>query len=206
LAALELPALLLGFALGRFGAAPLWDAHHHDALLLARRYIAFAEEAAIRTIQFRDVAEGLLVAFQRDHHVLFIDGIAIQHFILRDQAARTFGKEDLVAELNRRLHLAPFDQVGMGLKDRIDLLASWNLFAVEHTAARLINHTVAQTAEVLDLLAQLRDSQFGDGVFAARFTGLPECGSCAFDDFLGNADQFAICRGLPILTLPCGAR
>jgi hypothetical protein len=45
----------------RFGAAPLWDAHHLDALLLARRYIAIAEEAAIRTIQFRDVAEGLLV-------------------------------------------------------------------------------------------------------------------------------------------------
>ena len=32
LAALELPALLIGFALGRFGAAPLWDAHHLDAL------------------------------------------------------------------------------------------------------------------------------------------------------------------------------
>src|SRR5271168_5287786 len=73
-----------------------------------------------------------------------------------------------------------------GSKDRIDLLASWNLFAVEHTAARLINHTVAQTAEVLNLLAQLRDSQFGDGIFDARFTGLPECGSCAFDDLLGN--------------------
>ena len=81
-----------GFALGRFGAAPLWDAHHLDASLLARRYIAFAEEAAIRTIQFGHVAEGLLVAFQRSDHVLFVDGVAVQYVILRDQAARAFGK------------------------------------------------------------------------------------------------------------------
>ena len=35
--------------------------------------------------------------------MLFVNRIAVQHFILRDQAARAFGKEDLVAELNRRL-------------------------------------------------------------------------------------------------------
>src|SRR5665811_662362 len=113
-AVLELPALLIGFALGRFVAAPLWDAHHLDALLFARRHIPFAEEAAIRSIHSGDVAEGLLVAFERDHDMLFIDGIAVQHFILRDQAARAFGKEDLVSEFDRRLHLAALDEVGMG--------------------------------------------------------------------------------------------
>src|SRR6266853_2134459 len=50
LAVLELPALLIGFALGSFDAAPLWDAHHLDALLLARRHVPFAEEATIRSI------------------------------------------------------------------------------------------------------------------------------------------------------------
>src|SRR5215831_12282282 len=61
LAVLEVPALLIGFALGRFGSAPLWDTHHLDALLLARPHVRFAEETAIRAIQFRDVAESLLV-------------------------------------------------------------------------------------------------------------------------------------------------
>jgi hypothetical protein len=65
LAVLELPRLLIGFALGRFGAAPLWDAHNLDALLLAGRHVLLTEEAAIRSIQFANVAEGLLVAFQR---------------------------------------------------------------------------------------------------------------------------------------------
>src|SRR3979490_3384615 len=44
LAILELSAFLIGFAFGRFGAATLWDAHHLDALLLARHHVPFAEE------------------------------------------------------------------------------------------------------------------------------------------------------------------
>src|SRR5450631_248323 len=204
LAVLELPGLLIGLTLGCFGAAPLWDAHHLDALLLARRHVPFAEEAAIRSIQFGDVAEGLLVAFQRNNHVLFVDGIAVQYVILRDKAARAFGKEDLVPKLDRRLHLAALDEVGMGLKDRIDLLGGWNLLAVEHTAARLIDHTVSKATEVLDLLARLRDRQIGDHIFAARFAGLMKRRSRAFDDFPGNADELAVCPGLLLLALPCG--
>src|SRR5258708_24483600 len=42
---------------------------------------------------------------------------------------RAFGEEDLVAELDRRLHLAALDEVRMGLKYRIDLFGSWNLLA-----------------------------------------------------------------------------
>src|ERR1700676_4143340 len=75
-------------------------------------------------------------------------------FILRDPAARAFGEEDLVAELDRRLHFAALDEVGVGLKNRIELLDSWNLLAVEHTAARLINHTVSKTTKMLDLFAR----------------------------------------------------
>jgi len=63
------------------------------------------------------------VAFQRNNHVLLVDGISVQDFILRDQAARAFGKEDLVAELDRRPRLAALDEVSMGLENRIDLLA-----------------------------------------------------------------------------------
>src|ERR1700674_1563472 len=162
------------------------------------------EEAAVRSIQFGDVTEGLLVAFQRNNHVLFVDGISVQDFILRDQAARTFGEEDLVAEFDRHLHLAALDEVGMRLENRIKLLGSRNLLAVEHTATRLIDHTGSQATKVHDLLARLRDSQIGDQIFAARFAGLQERQSCAFDDLLGNADELSVFPGLMLLALPCG--
>ena len=68
--------------------------------------------------------------------------IALQHLILRDQALRALGEEHLVAELDRRSHLAAFDQIGMGLEDRVDLLCVGNLLSIEHAAARLIDHTV----------------------------------------------------------------
>lgn len=139
---------------------------------------------------------------QRNNHVLFVDGISVQYLILRDQAARAFGEEDLVTELDRRLNLAALDEVGMGLENRIELLDRWNLLAVEHTAARLIDHTGSQFTKVLDLLARLSDSQFGDHICAARFTGMPERRSCAVDNLLGNADEIAISRDLPLLALP----
>src|ERR1700694_6083782 len=134
--------------------------------------------------------------------MLFVDGISVQHVILRDQAARAFGEEDLVAELDRRLHLAALDEVRVGLKNRIELLDSWNLLAVEHTAARLIRHTSSQSTKVLDLLARLRDRPIGDHIFAARFAGPPERRSCTFDDLLGDADELTVCSGLMILALP----
>jgi hypothetical protein len=71
-----------------------------------------------------------------------------------------------------------------------------DLVAVEHTAARLIDDTGSQATKVLDLLARLRDHQIGDHIFSARFAGLSERRSCAFDDPLGNADELAVCPGL----------
>ena len=61
----------------------------------------------------------------------------------------------------------------MGFENRVDLLGSWNLLAVEYAAAQLIDHADSQTAIVLDLLARLRDGQVGKHVFAARFAGCP---------------------------------
>ncbi len=143
------------------------------------------------------------MAFQRNNHVLFVDGISVQHFILRDQAVRAFGEEDLVAELDRHLHLAALDEVSMGLENRIDLLGSWNLFAMEHTAARLIDHTGSQVTKVLDLLARLRDHSVGEHVFAMRLR-IPQRHSCVFQNLLGNADELAVFLGLLLLTLPRG--
>src|ERR1700716_2114420 len=102
--------------------------------------------------------------------------------------------------LSARKTLWPNSEVSMRLENRIDLLGSWNLFAVENAAARLIDHTGSQATKVLDLLAYLRHSQVGDHIFAARFAGLPERRSCAFDDLLGNADEFAVFS--PLLVVP----
>ena len=90
--------------------------------------------------------------------MLFVNRISIQHFVLGDQAARAFGEEHLVAKLDRRLHLAALDEVGVGLEDRIDLFGRWYLLAVEHAAARLIDHTGSQATKVLDLLTAFPQS------------------------------------------------
>src|SRR6266481_4539875 len=63
---------------------------------------------------------------------------------------RAFGEEDLVPELDRRLHLAALDEVGVGFENRIELLGTGNLLTVEHTAARLIDDTGSQVTKVLD--------------------------------------------------------
>jgi hypothetical protein len=44
---------------GRLGAATLWDAHHLDSVLYARRHVFLAEEAPIRSIAFGGMTEGL---------------------------------------------------------------------------------------------------------------------------------------------------
>jgi hypothetical protein len=107
-----------------------------------------------------------------------------------------------VAELDRRLHLAALDQVRVGLKNRIELLGRRNLLAIEHTPARLIDHTPSQVTKVLNLLARLGDCQFADHICATRFAGVPERGSGAFDGLLGDADEVAVSPGLLLLALP----
>jgi hypothetical protein len=73
------------------------------------------------------VAEHFLVAFQGRFDVLFIVRVSLEHFVLRDQPLGTFGKKNFVAELQRRLHLAALEQVGVGFKDGIDLFGVGNL-------------------------------------------------------------------------------
>jgi len=74
------------------------------------------------------------------------------------RAARARGTEG--QERLKRTY-ARLDEVGMRLENRIDLLGSGHLLAVENAATRLIDHTASQTAKVLDLLPRLRDSQVG---------------------------------------------
>src|SRR5207344_1200558 len=110
------------------------------------------EEAAIRAIQLRGPAKGLPVVLEGRRHVALVGRVSLQHLVLCDQALRALSEEALVAELDRRTHLAAFDQVGMGLEDGIDLLAGGGLLTIEHATPRLVDDTISQSAKVLDLL------------------------------------------------------
>src|ERR1700686_3222569 len=105
-----------------------------------------------------------------------IAGVSLEDLILGDQTFGAFGEEHLVAELDRRSYLAALDQVGMRLEDRIDLLGIGDLLAVEDAAARLVDHTLAETAIMRDLVAQRVDRHGGKRVLAVHPGGLLECG------------------------------
>src|SRR5262249_2676550 len=143
-----------------------------------------------------------LVALQGRRDVDCVRGVSVQHLVLRDEALGAFGKEHLVAELERRSHLAALDQVGMGLEDGIDLLDIRQLLSVEYAAARLIDYTVSQTTIVFDLLPEAHDCQVGKQAFAAPLAGILKNPSGALHDLLGNPDERTIRCALALLPLP----
>ena len=73
-----------------------------------------------------------------------------------------------MAELDRRAHFAALDQVGMGLKDGINLLIGRHLLTKEHTTTCLIDDAISQPAEVLDLPAQFLNGHVGEPSALAR--------------------------------------
>jgi hypothetical protein len=75
-----------------FFATTPQDTHHLDAASLARRHVPIAEEAAIRTIQFRNAPEGIFVPFQRGLHLILVGRISLQDSI---SALRAFGDKNL---------------------------------------------------------------------------------------------------------------
>jgi hypothetical protein len=113
-------------------------------------------------------------------------------------SGRESADEHIAMPCRSRCRAAVIEMISIGI-----LIASVRRGNRE-AAARLIDHTGSQATKVLDLLARLRDSEIGNHIFSARFAGLPERRSCAFDDLLGNADELAVCPGLMLLALPCG--
>src|SRR5213078_1925472 len=204
LALLEVRALLVGFALRTSLAAALRNAHDLDAITLARCQVLFAEEAAIRAIQFRDPTKGLPMVPKGRSHMDFVGRVSLQHLVLRDQALCAFGEKDLVAELDGRAHLASLDQVGVRFKNGINLLAVGYLFAIEHAATRLIDRTAPQLAKVLDLFAEFFDGRVGKHIPAAHLASLFERRARVPHNLFGNTDEHAVCRGLLLVALPRG--
>src|SRR5207245_2227590 len=150
----------------------------------------------------RGAAKGLPVALEGRRHVDLVGRVSLQHLVLRDQALRAFGEEDLMAELDRRTHLAAFDQVGMGLEDGIDLLAGGDLLTIEHATPRLVDDTISQPAKVLDLSAQFLDGHVCEHVLAAHLASPFERYARIPHDLLGNADEHTVCPGLLLMALP----
>src|SRR5689334_13829836 len=163
----------------------------------AYRPIALAEEATIGAVNLRGAAESTAVTAQRGRHMNLIHRVALEHVILSDQTLGAFGEKHLVAELDRRAHLAPLDQVGVRLEDRINLLRRGHLFAIEHAAAGLVDNARAETAIMRDLVAQALDLQSSQRLLAANPGSVIKRLPRSRHHFLGNADQRPISRSLP---------
>ena len=103
--------------------------------------------------------------------MVFIGGIAIQDSILCDEAVSALGQKNLVAELDRFIRLAALDQVGMGLKDRVDFFGSRDLFSINDTPTSLIHDTASQATQVADLFTHGFDQQRIRLRFAAGVLG-----------------------------------
>jgi len=133
-----------------------------------------------------------------------IGRITLKHAVLGDQTAGTFSEKDLVAKLDRFLHFPPLDQIGVGFKNRVDLLIGWNLFSLKHAAPALIDDAVAELAVVIDLSSKLANDQVVHQVKTALIFCLFKYPSGIVDDLLGDPDELAIFVLLPIMPLPRG--
>jgi len=131
---------------------------------------------------------------------MIVARVSLEHFILCDQPAGTFGEKNLVTKLDRGLHFATLDQIGVGFKDAIDLFGAGNLLALEHTTSGLIDHTVSQFTVVVDLFPESGIRQVGDQILAACLPRLPNYLLRAVDDLLGDANELTIFLGLPFMS------
>ena len=112
-----------------------------------------------------------MVVLERGYHVDLVRRISLEHVVLGDQTDSALGEKHLVAELDWCAHLAALDEVGMRLEDRIDFLCRGHLFAVEHAAACLVNHPLAEAAIMRDLGADAVDLHGSGQVCGAHRCG-----------------------------------
>ena len=143
------------------------------------------------------------MTLQRWLDVSVIGGVAVQDTVLRNQTTRAFGEKYFVAKLDWFFYLPSLDQIGVGFKDRIDLLVVWNLLSLKHAAAGLVDDAVAELAVVIDLASKLADDNVVHQVEAALVFGLFEHPSGVLYDLFRNPNQLAILSLLPVAFLRC---
>ena len=132
--------------------------------------------------------------------LILVRRVAIQHFVLSDQALSALGEEDFVAELDWGLHLAAFDQIGVRLKDRINFLGVGDLLSLEHAPTGLIDGLFPQSTVVVDLLAQLAMAMSVNSPCRAVRVCL-STRACVSNDLFGNRDELAVFLVLMLVTL-----
>jgi hypothetical protein len=137
-------ALFMGLALGRLPAAALGEALGGDPRVLARGHVCLAVEASVSGEELWRDSEHLFVMFQAGDHMDLVGRVAGKNPVIGDQADAAFREQDLMAELDGFLRLAPLDQVGMRLKDGEDLLRVGNLLALQDAAAGLMDDPIGQ--------------------------------------------------------------
>ena len=91
--------------------------------------------------------------------MILVGRVAVEHLILGDETPGAFGEEDLVTKLDRGLHLAALDQIGVGFENRIDLFGVGNLLSLEDATARLTDNAFSQATVVVDFRLQFTDRQ-----------------------------------------------
>jgi len=199
---LELRALFKRFAFRAPFPTALRNADELHSAILACFDVLIAEKAAVRTVPIGSQTESLLMTLQRRCDVDVIGGITFKHAVLGDQTATTFSEKDLVAKLHWFLYFPPLDQIGVGFKDRIDLLISWNLLSLEHAPAALIDDADTELAVVIDFPSKLADHQIVHQLNGALIFGLFEHPSGILEDLLGGPNELAIFTLLLGVALP----
>ena len=132
------------------------------------------------------------MTLKRRRDVDVIGGITLKYIVLGDQTSGTFSQKDLVAKFDRFLYFPPLDQIGMGFKDRVDLVVVWNLLSLKYAAAALIDDAVAELAVVVNLPSKLTDDNVVQQINSAFIFGLFEYPSGIFNNLLGNPNKLAI--------------
>ena len=124
--------LLVSFPAGSFLSSALRNTYQLNSCSPTGMDAVLAVKAAVGAVELGSMSEGLLMALQRGFDLDFIVGITLQDLILGNQSLGTFGEKDLVSEFHWSEHLAPLDQVGMGLENGINLLPVRHLLSLQH--------------------------------------------------------------------------
>jgi len=201
LTVLEDWAFLEGCLGRRFFPATLGNTHKLDPGIFALFDIGLAKESPIGTVDVWRLTECFLVTLQRGFDVGFIRGIAVEHAVLSDQTSGTLRKVDFMAEFHRLQDFAANDQVGVGFKDRKDLLFVRNLFSIKHTATCLVNDAIPKATVMVDLISKGLDRDFDHQIDATDSFSLLEHLARVADHLLRGLDEFAIFADLSLISL-----
>src|SRR5258707_8319220 len=144
--ALQCLSFLRELACGRDGHAP--DPSCLQALLRFRRL-----DAPVAGHQARRMLKDLLVVGDRLQRLSMLGGV-LQDLVARHDAALHLVEDDVAAKLDQRADFMPGNGAGVWLEEAEYLLAGCHLLALQHTRARLGDHTLDHLHPLFTLAEQ----------------------------------------------------